>query len=157
MKALSYYPFSKVSVSKMRISQQNNPLRHKHCSFHGNHYNLKLLKTFFTILYSTTDIQCFRNHLTFKNMILRPRSFLRKLYQLVTMTTGHFLKFLLYQRLISGPSSMFVPSYMVVSKIARFCHLFPGLFSAANSNACFEFRLFSHNLTKYIIHLKYLE
>ena len=49
-----------------------------------------------------------------------------------TLSTGYhengpFFKLLLYQRLISGPSSMIVPSYMVVSKRARFCHLFPGL------------------------------
>ena len=30
-------------------------------------------------------------------------------------------------------------------------------FSAANSNSCFEYRPFPHNLTKYMIHLKYLE
>ena len=49
-----------------------------------------------------------------------------------TLSTGYhdngpFLKLLLYQRLVSEPSSMFVPSYMVVSKSARFCHLFPSL------------------------------
>ena len=49
-----------------------------------------------------------------------------------TMSTGYhdngpLLKLLLYRKLIRGPSSMFVPSFMVVSKSARFCHLFPGL------------------------------
>ena len=35
--------------------------------------------------------------------------------------------------------------------------LFNLYFSAANSNACFEFRPFPHNLTKYMIYLKSLK
>ena len=49
-----------------------------------------------------------------------------------TLSTGYhdnrlILKLLLCQKLIIGPSFMFVPSFMLVSKSARFCHLFRGL------------------------------
>ena len=105
------------------------------------HFVIKILVSMATMLSKTVDkivshyLINFRHKIFLKLSDIQKHNFkieVTKRLSKKTLSTGYhdngpFLKLLLYQKLIGWPSSIYVPSFMLVSKSAWFFHLFPGL------------------------------